>query len=129
MAQCYKCHQFAGSGGIVGPDLTGLSRRYTNQYLLETLIDPNKEISSQYQATLFELEDGRMITGRVANLNNNKYMVQEDMITPGKLTNVDRDAIMSSKPSSVSPMPEDLLDSFTQDEILDLLAYLRSADQ
>jgi len=77
MAQCYKCHQFNGSGGIVGPDLTGLSRRYTTQYLLETLIDPNKEISSQYQATLFELEDGRMVTGRVANLNNNRYMVQE----------------------------------------------------
>lgn len=129
MAQCYKCHQFNGSGGIVGPDLTGLSRRYTTQYLLETLIDPNKEISSQYQATLFELEDGRMITGRVANLNNNRYMVQEDMIAPGKLTNVDREAIVFTRPSRVSPMPEDLLNSFTKDEILDLLGYLRSANQ
>lgn len=128
-AQCYKCHQFAGSGGIVGPDLTGLSRRYTNQYLLETLIDPSKEISSQYQATLFELENGKMVTGRVANLNNNTYMIQEDMISPGRLTNINRKDIYDSRPSKVSPMPENLLDTFTREEILDLLAYLRSADQ
>ena len=128
-AQCYKCHQFAGSGGIVGPDLTGLSRRFTNQYLLETLIDPNKEISSQYQATRFELENGRMITGRVANLSRENYMIQEDMITPGKLTTINRNTIFDSKPSTVSPMPANLLDSFTQEEILDLVAYLRSADQ
>jgi putative heme-binding domain-containing protein len=128
VAQCYKCHQFAGSGGIVGPDLTGLSRRYTDQYLLETLIDPNKEISSQYQATLFELEDGRMVTGRVANLNKDNYMVQEDMIAPGKLTNINRHAIVASRPSRVSPMPEQLLDTFEKQDILDLIAYLRSAD-
>lgn len=70
-----------------------------------------------------------MITGRVANLNNNRYMVQEDMIAPGKLTNVDREAIVFTRPSRVSPMPEDLLNSFTKDEILDLLGYLRSANQ
>ncbi len=128
-AQCYKCHQFSGSGGIVGPDLTGLSRRYTDAYVLETLIDPNREISSQYQATLFELEDGRMVTGRVANLSNDDYLVQEDMIAPGKLTAINRNQIVSRRPSKVSPMPEALLDTFTQQDILDLIAYLRSADQ
>ncbi len=128
LAQCFKCHRFQGVGGIVGPDLTGLSRRYTTKYLLETLIDPNKEISDQYQATVFMLTDGRMITGRVANLSGNTYMVQEDMIAPGKLTHIDRRQIEESRPSTVSPMPEDLLNYLTKEDVLDLLAYLRSAE-
>ncbi len=126
-AQCYKCHQFAGSGGIVGPDLTGLSRRYTDEYVLETLIEPHKQISDQYQATVFEMEDGRLVVGRVANLNNDNYLVQTDMIAPGELTAINRNEIVSSRPSKISPMPDDLLNTFTSDDILDLLAYLRSA--
>lgn len=127
-AQCYKCHQFAGNGGIVGPDLTGLSRRYTTEYLLETIIDPDKAISDQYQATVFELEDGRVIVGRVANLNNQDLLVQTDMIAPGKLTAVNRDAIVASRPSTISPMPGDLMNTFTESDVLDLMAFLRSAD-
>ncbi len=127
-AQCYKCHQFAGSGGIVGPDLTGLSRRYTTEYLLETIVDPHKAISDQYQATVFELEDGRVIVGRVADLNGNDLKVQTDMIAPGKLTTINRNSILASRPSSTSPMPDDLLNSFTEDDILDLMALLRSAE-
>ncbi len=127
-AQCYKCHQFNGNGGIVGPDLTGLFRRYSPEYLLETLIDPDKEISSQYQATVFEMEDGRIVVGRVANLNGNDYLVQTDMISPGELTVVNRDRIEDLRPSTKSPMPDDLLNTFSEADILDLMAFLRSAE-
>src|SRR5262249_7994761 len=27
-ALCYRCHRFAGQGGMVGPDLTGAARRF-----------------------------------------------------------------------------------------------------
>ena len=93
---------------------------------METLIDPDKEISDQYQATLFELDNGKMVSGRVANLSNDTYMIQENMISPGKLTRINRKNIVDSVPSKVSPMPGGLLDSFTKEEILDLMAYLRS---
>ena len=35
-----------------------------------------------------------------------------------------KEKIRNMKPSPISPMPEGLLSAFTQDEILDLLAYL-----
>ena len=69
-----------------------------------------------------------MVTGRVANLNGNDYLVQTDMITPGKLTAVNRDTIEDMRPSTRSPMPGDLLDTFSESDILDLLAFLRSAE-
>ncbi len=126
VAQCYKCHRIQGQGGMVGPDLTNAGRRLNLHDLLETIVDPSREVSDQYRATVFQLIDGRLITGRVVNLNGDRYMVQEDMIKPGLLTTVDVKQVEESKPSQVSMMPTALLDTLTRDEILDLLAYMKS---
>jgi putative heme-binding domain-containing protein len=126
LATCYKCHRMEGQGGIVGPDLTPAGHRFSTRDLIETIVDPSKEISDQYEATIFQLDDGTMVTGRVANLNGNRYMVQENMIDPGRFTNVQVDQIEVMKPSKVSMMPTGLLDTLTRDEILDLLAYMKS---
>ena len=126
LATCYKCHRMEGQGGIIGPDLTPAGHRFSTRDLIETIVDPSKEISDQYEATIFQLDDGTLVTGRVANLNGNRYMVQENMIDPGRFTNVQVDQIDAMKPSKVSMMPTGLLDTLTREEILDLLAYMKS---
>lgn len=123
---CYKCHRFAGAGGIVGPDLTGAGRRFNNRNLLEAIIEPSKVISDQYQATTFVLESGKAVTGRVANLSGNRIMVIEDMLNPGRMTGVEVDQIEEKLLSETSMMPSGLLDTLTQREALDLIAYLKS---
>ncbi len=126
VAACYKCHRISGSGGMVGPDLTPAGHRFNTHDLLETMIDPSKAVSDQYEATIFQLMDGRIVTGRVANLNNNVYNIQEDMASPGKFTDIKVSDIDEMKPSKVSMMPTGLLDNLTLDEIRDLVAYLKS---
>ena len=126
VATCYKCHRVQGDGGIVGPDLTAAGRRFNTRDLLETIIEPSKAISDQYEAHMFQMMDGRLITGRVVNLSGNSYRVQPDMIEPNRLINVNANDIDAMQPSKVSPMPTGLLDYFTRDEILDLLAYMKS---
>jgi putative heme-binding domain-containing protein len=126
VAACYKCHRTQGSGGIVGPDVTMAGHRFSTLDLLESIIAPSKAISDQYEATMFLLEDGRVVIGRVANLNGDQYMVQENLITPGKFTNIKADEIEEMKPSKVSLMPEGLLDTLTKEEIIDLIGYLKS---
>ena len=126
LASCYKCHRISGQGGIVGPDLTPAGHRFSTKDLLETIVDPNKEISDQYEATIFQMEDGTTITGRVANLNGDQYWIQKDMIDPGNFTRIKAAEIEAMKPSKVSMMPAGLLDNMTRDEILDLMAYLKS---
>ncbi len=128
-AQCFKCHRFQGRGGMVGPDLTAAGRRFNTQNLLESLVEPSKVISDQYQATLFVMDDGQQIAGRVVNLNGDSYLVQSDMLNPGSLTGVNRQHVEEMAPSSVSMMPEGLLDTFSEEEILDMLAYIRSGVQ
>lgn len=126
LTACYKCHRFAGTGGIVGPDLTTVGRRFNNQNLLEALVEPSKVISDQYQATTFVLESGQTITGRVANLNGKNLMVIDDMFNPGRMKKINVDEIEEKLVSKASMMPSGLLDTLTAEEILDLVAYLKS---
>lgn len=127
LAQCYKCHRIAGEGGIIGPDLSPVANRYTNHDLLETLIDPSKSVSDQYQATRFLLMDGRTVSGRVINLNGDRYEVLTDMLDPSKTTSINVNDIDEMAPATKSLMPEGLLDTLTRDDIKDLVAYLRTA--
>jgi hypothetical protein len=125
-AACYRCHRVRGEGGSVGPDLTGVGGRFNSRDLLESLIEPNKVISDQYQKTVFALSDGRVVEGRVINLNEDKLMVLTDMFNPAALESIPTRDIEESQPASTSMMPAGLLDRFTRDEVLDLVAFLRS---
>ncbi len=123
---CFKCHRMAGAGGTVGPDLTSISGRFNDLSLLESLIEPSKVVSDQYEATTFVLESGKSVTGRIINLNGDNYLVSENMLDPGRLTPVNRREVEELLPSKISMMPTGLIDSLTTEEILDLVAYLRS---
>ncbi len=128
IGSCYKCHRMSGQGGIVGPDLTAAGNRFTTHDLVETLVDPSKSISDQYGATVFAMEDGRTVSGRVVNLAGEEYWVQPDMIDPDRMEKIKVAEIEEMKPSTVSPMPKGLLDTMTRDDILDLIAYMRSIE-
>lgn len=126
VGSCYKCHRIAGEGGRIGPELTAAGNRFNTKDLLTTLIEPSKSISDQYSATVFAMEDGDTIVGRVVNLAGAEYWVQPDMIDPNTMVKIKVKEIEAMKESSLSPMPEGLLDTMTRDDVLDLIAYMRS---
>jgi len=125
-ASCFKCHRLEGEGGYVGPDLTAAGRRFNAKDFLEAVLEPSRVISDQYQATMFLMDDGKTIVGRVVNLKGDDYRVRTDQLNPGKLTAVKRSHIEAIKPSPISMMPVGLLDTYQKDEVLDLVAYVRS---
>jgi putative heme-binding domain-containing protein len=125
-AACFKCHRVQGRGGIIGPDLTGVGKRFDNKYLLESLIEPSKVVSDQYQATVFVLDDGKIVTGKIANLGGDSMSVITNMLEPGSFTNVPRTGIEEQFPSKTSMMPADLLNTLSEKEILDLMAFLKA---
>ncbi len=125
-AKCFSCHRFANEGGALAPDLTMLSSRYSVRDFLDKVLNPNKYISDQYAATVFTLKDGRVITGRVVNLQGDGMSIQTDMLSPARLTRISAGNVESQRLSEVSVMPTGLLDTFQVDEILDLMAYVLS---
>ena len=123
---CASCHRYDTEGASVGPDLTAVAGRFSVRDLLESIIEPSKEISDQYGAIVIRKKNGDMVIGRVGNLNGDVLMVIENMFAPNDFTDVKRQEIESMEPSKVSMMPEGLLNSLNQDEIGDLVAFLLS---
>ena len=125
-AKCFGCHRYDNEGGAHGPDLTGVAGRFSPRDLLESIIDPNKEISDQYAAVEIRTLDDRVIVGRIVNLNDFNVNVNTNMLDPGSTVSINRNNIDSMKTSKVSMMPAGLLDTFKEDEVLDLMAYVLS---
>ena len=123
---CYACHRFAGDGGSMGPDLTGSRGRFSARDLLESIIEPSKEVSDQYAPIVIKMKDGTTITGRIGNMSSDRLMVAQDMMDPQNFTRVDRNKVASIENSKVSPMPPMLLGRLEKEEVLDLLAYILS---
>lgn len=125
-AQCAKCHRFNGDGGSTGPDITGVGARFNPQYLTESLILPSKVVSDQYQTTTIVTADGDVLTGRIINEDDKKVSIRTNPFAEA-LTEVAKEDIETRQPSPLSEMPQGLINTLTKDEILDLIAYLRSA--
>ena len=123
---CGACHRFDQDGGLVGPDLTTVSGRFSVRDLLESIVEPNKAISDQYAMIRIRKKDGDVVSGRIGNLSGSGVSVVENMFDPGRMTNVSRSEIESMEPSEISMMPEGLLNSLSREDILNLVGFLMS---
>lgn len=124
-AQCLACHRFGNEGGAVGPDLTAVASRFKHRDILESIIEPSKVISDQYKNTTVRLKNGDVYEGRIVEETAEKLVVQPNPLLPEKVTLQTSD-VKSRALSNLSPMPEGLVNTFTREEILDLIAYMES---
>jgi putative heme-binding domain-containing protein len=123
--KCLQCHRFGSEGGSVGPELTAVSTRFSRRDILESILEPSKVISEQYQATVVRTKDGNVVDGRIVEENDERIVIQPNQLLPDKIVirKVNIDQRMASK---VSPMPPGLVNVLTREEFLDLLAYMES---
>jgi putative membrane-bound dehydrogenase-like protein len=121
---CQQCHTLFDTGGKVGPDLTG-SNRGDLDYLLQNIVDPNAVIPNDYRAWNIETKDDRTITGIVKQQDEKAVTV----VTANETLIVPRNEIQSMKESPLSMMPEGLLQAFNEQDVRDLIYYLRGPAQ
>lgn len=126
-AQCILCHRFGNEGGAIGPELTGVASKYSRRDILESLIEPSKVVSDQYQNFNIYKHDGDDVSGRIMDETLERLIVMPNMLTPEVSVAVRVEEIARREPSAVSPMPSGLLNNLTREEILDLLAYIEAA--
>jgi putative membrane-bound dehydrogenase-like protein len=121
---CMACHKLYGAGGIIGPELTG-SNRADLDYILSQIINPSEVMQESYQLVIVTTRDGRTLSGTVVAEDNQQLtlrLVGQDSI-------VTKSEILSREKSPVSMMPEGLLKTLKDDEVRDLIAYLRTPAQ
>ena len=120
---CAQCHTLYGQGGQVGPDLTG-SNRFNLDYVLQNVIDPSAVIAREYQVTLVRTKDGRVVSGIAAEGDHAIRMTSETGTVVVPRAEIDR-----IKRSDLSMMPEGLLNGLGEQDVADLVAYLRTTEQ
>ena len=126
VARCKACHKMGDEGKSFGINFTDVAKRIKRRDMLVSMLSPSTVIADKYKATRFELVDGKVVTGLIISEDDKHLQVSADPLNPGMLTTLSKSEIEAQAESPVSTMPEDLLNTLTQEEVLDLLAYLES---
>jgi quinoprotein glucose dehydrogenase len=117
---CIRCHKVKGEGGEVGPELFGLAAKQNREYLLESIVDPNKQIAQGYETVVLTLTNGKAVSGilKAETPKEVKLMTAE-----GQLITIAKDKI-EDRSRGKSPMPEDTVKHLTKRELRDLVEFL-----
>jgi putative heme-binding domain-containing protein len=122
---CGSCHKMYGQGGNIGPDLTG-SNRSNLDYLLFNILSPSEEIQDAYKLVVITTRDGRSYSGNIIGENARQLtlrVVGQDAVV------INKSSIQSKEITPVSMMPQGLLSTLTEKEVVDLITYIRTAGQ
>ncbi|MEZ6042221.1 MAG: c-type cytochrome [Planctomycetaceae bacterium] len=117
---CAACHRLYGEGGQIGPDLTG-SNRGNLDYLLGNIVDPSAEVPKQFTVSVIALTSGRVLTGVVVAETEQSIGVQTDK----ELMMIPRKDIEERNTTTKSLMPDGLLDTLSEQQVRDLVAFIR----
>ena len=82
---CSRNKSGSFSGGGVGPDLSGAGSKYTRRDLLESLLEPSKVISDQYQNVLVTRKDDEDVTGIIVEDTDSKLVLVVNGLTGTKV--------------------------------------------
>jgi quinoprotein glucose dehydrogenase len=117
---CLRCHKVRGQGGEVGPDLTGIGAKQTREYLLESIVDPNKQIAKGFETVVLGLKDGTTLSGVLKEESEKEIR----LITPeaAYLTVAKKD--VEVRDTGKSAMPDDVMKHLNKSELRDLVEFL-----
>ena len=119
---CQKCHKVQGVGGDVGPELTGIGAKQKRDYLLESIVLPNKQIAKGYETVELLLSNGKSAVGIIKAEDEKEVRL---MTPEGQLITVAK-SIIDERRKTKSAMPEDVVKYLSKSELRDLVEFLAS---
>jgi putative heme-binding domain-containing protein len=119
--QCLKCHSVRGVGGQIGPDLSVIGKKASKENLFESILYPSKAVADQYLNWQIETTKGLSLTGLIVEETPDAITLRDGN---GKDTRIAKKDIESRTKSAKSLMPEDIVAYVTEDDLVDLVAYL-----
>ena len=119
-AGCFRCHKINGEGGAVGPDLTGLGHRQPREYILESIVFPNKQIAPGFENAVITLKNGATYAGVVKSANDQELILNSGEDGEMKIRIVD----IASRQRGLSAMPEGLAGTLSKSDLRNLVEFL-----
>lgn len=116
---CIACHDSGQGGGVIGPSLAGVAKRFTPQYLAQSVAAPSKDVSPNFQSWSVLQYDGKVLLGFLSGEDENRITLQ---MMDGSLKAVEKSRIEVKAPSKTSLMPVGLISG--PDDLKHIVRYL-----
>jgi putative heme-binding domain-containing protein len=117
---CQVCHQLAGEGKQVGPNLDGIGNRGLDR-VLEDVLAPNRNVDVAFRTTTVVTNEGKAFSGLLKELEGNRVSIVDSQ---AKETILQSDIIEERLASNLSPMPSNLVETLKEDQLRDLISFL-----
>jgi putative heme-binding domain-containing protein len=123
LTKCGVCHKIGGQGGDAGPDLSAIGGKFGRPHLIESLLEPSRQIVEGYRTSVIVKTSGQVLTGIAKEQPDGSLSIVDG---DGKRHTVPTADIDARRDSAVSLMPLGLERTVTHEQFTDLIAYLES---
>jgi putative heme-binding domain-containing protein len=120
---CRNCHKAEGVGQDVGPDLTWIASQRSREQILESILEPSRQIEQKFATYAVETKQGQVFSGILKEQTDRQVVLRD---TGGKETVIEANEVVEMLAQPRSLMPELLVKELTARDLADLLAYLSS---
>jgi len=120
---CRNCHQIQKVGKEIGPDLSTIGKKLTRTQILESILEPSKQIDPRFVTYLVETTEGQVLTGLLVHRDDHEVVLKD---AQEKQLRISTKQIEQLVPQQKSLMPDLLVRDMTAQQVADLVEYLSS---
>jgi putative membrane-bound dehydrogenase-like protein len=120
-SRCATCHKMGNEGNAIGPDVTGIGKKFGREELLDAIINPSAAIVFGYEPWLVNTKDGESMYGFLI-AENKQTLVIKDINGKKHVVNVNK--ITSKQKQDKSLMPDPLSAGMSKEELADVIKFL-----
>jgi quinoprotein glucose dehydrogenase len=117
---CLRCHKVGEEGGEVGPNLSDIGKRQNREYILESIVLPNKQIAQGFETVVVTMTNGKIYAGVLRHEDTNALTV---VTAEGSTLHLPKNQI-DTRDRGDSAMPADVMKYLSKSELRDLVEYL-----
>ncbi len=117
---CLACHRVGEEGGKTGPALDSVGSAQPLEFLIGTVIEPQREVKEGYEAQRVTTKKGAEIIGIVVAGNDSEVVLRD----PAGAEHTVAQAEVAKREFIGSLMPAGLTDNLSPEDLRDLFAYL-----
>lgn len=119
---CATCHQIAGKGKKVGPNLDGIGNRGLDR-LVEDILAPNRNVDVAFRSSTIVTDQGKVLNGLIKRTEGARLVLVN---SKGEEISVATDSIDQNVLSNLSPMPANFGETLSEEQFRQVMAYLLS---
>jgi putative heme-binding domain-containing protein len=122
-ATCAKCHKVRGAGKEVGPDLSEIGSKLSPEAAFISILDPSAGISHNYESYTAVLNNGTIIAGLLVTRDDQNVTLRTTEAIDKTFAVDEIDEMIKSE---TSLMPADLQKTLSVQDLVDVVAYMKT---